>query len=665
MYVNNDGDMNRQSIYSFYGLNRTRKGTRSEFEDMKNMSSKEYPCASPRGRRKTVAEVEGNIQAVVPPDSTVTDNITAFTGVKDDIFYYNGVRKTSIIPYYVTNLSMARAYAHEIALPTGCEWTIHKMGRTYIMNAYNPDKVRSYLFYYDPVTDEFGYGGNVMSHLVVGFDTKNSDGSGMYFKLCPMAAAESYRDNSELPQSIRDVASDYLDLYFRKSASSPEGLPTDKNVFSYFFNIGDELIIDGFPDFILYNGVKEQYNLSSLNFLGHDNKSTTKYISEKERFSVVVDSFGSVNGISNNQTMYVRFVNKNNKDLTWTDATTFYASEVRYAPGVTIAKKQPTFTTIGTHHNRIWGMVPLGTMVYASAADDIFSFSSSDLVNMYAAYVTANTSGLFTAMCPYNGDMVAFKEDSITVISGTNATNYYADTLEGIGCIDGKSVAQTTEGIIFLSRRGFYIYNGSYPQKLSDKLNTLYTSAVAGYNGKEYLACATRADNGERELVKYDMERGLWHKEDGIDAKGIFPFKGKTYIADASKIYECDNPDGLSVEWEMTSVLLRDNTLDSKAISEIWILAEVSPNACFKVWTQTDGGEWQMHSAFTEEGLNLYRCPVKGTLGTNYRYKISGAGEVVIYEIELVNADTDSRRHKEREGTVNPVNRPDNLLIYN
>ena len=34
---------NKTSVYNFGGLNRTRRGGRSEFSDMHNMSAKEYP----------------------------------------------------------------------------------------------------------------------------------------------------------------------------------------------------------------------------------------------------------------------------------------------------------------------------------------------------------------------------------------------------------------------------------------------------------------------------------------------------------------------------------------------------------------------------------------------------------------------------------------------
>ena len=85
-----NGENTAQSIYTFNGLNRTRKGAVTEFLDLNNMSSKEYPCASPRDKRKAVAELPENIQCSVAPD----DAPEGFTGIAGDKFYDNGVVKS-------------------------------------------------------------------------------------------------------------------------------------------------------------------------------------------------------------------------------------------------------------------------------------------------------------------------------------------------------------------------------------------------------------------------------------------------------------------------------------------------------------------------------------------------------------------------------------------
>ncbi|MBR0360235.1 MAG: hypothetical protein IIX21_03900, partial [Clostridia bacterium] len=324
-----------------------------------------------------------------------------------------------------------------------------------------------------------------------------------------------------------------------------------------------------------------------------------------------------------------------------------------YCSGVTLKRRMRTFDNITLHHGRIWGSTPSGNQIYGSASDDIFSFSSADITNKFAARIPSDAPGTFTALCSYNNDLVAFKHDSITVISGTNPTNYSATIIKGIGCISPRSAISTPGGVIFLSYKGFYAYSGSIPYLISDKLNTPYVDAVAGQSTDRYFAVGVKSD-GTRELVKYDMSRDVWYKEDDIPAIDMFHFKGGMYICTETTLYECDNLDGVSFEWYLESVPLRNYTIDNKAVCELWILADVSEGAHFKVWTQNDREEWRLHSTFTETGLKVFNCPVRAENATTYKYKISGSGKVVIHEIEIHTAEG-GRRYKEQPGTTPSV----------
>lgn len=83
-------------ISSFKGLNRRHKGSNGEFLEMKNMSSRSYPCLAPRLPREQIMEGYKNIRLLIPPiNKTLNDEIPAFCGIADDkdgrsVFYYNG-----------------------------------------------------------------------------------------------------------------------------------------------------------------------------------------------------------------------------------------------------------------------------------------------------------------------------------------------------------------------------------------------------------------------------------------------------------------------------------------------------------------------------------------------------------------------------------------------
>ena len=106
------------NIYSFYGLDRKRKGADGEFEDMYNMSSDEYPCLSPRKARKKAFDVPGTIAAAAAPDPVNVSEMTGFTGIAGGSFYYNGAKKNGA--------SFADTYS----------WEIVRMGNLYIINGF-------------------------------------------------------------------------------------------------------------------------------------------------------------------------------------------------------------------------------------------------------------------------------------------------------------------------------------------------------------------------------------------------------------------------------------------------------------------------------------------------------------------------------------------------
>lgn len=641
MYLNQheEGQPDSFRIYTFGGINRKNNGYRTEFSDMYNMSADEYPCAAPRGRRREIATA-GKINTACAPDATNVSEVTGITGVYDGGFYYNGTLKSG-----------------KFILSSDWSWQIEQKGNTYIINGYDKANVRSIMYYYNIDTDEFNEGGKVMRNLILQsyghyLVTPSDDDYGVDSYQCTTPDGVVIK-NRDFWTTYREYTTDATDYTTTLSST--------KNIFEQYFKVGDEITIEGFPGTgnggqiwdTTTSGVQPQPGIGAErnNTVDTDNMTTTDSLSKYSICTAKIKSF-SIKTVARGKAyhyVYFDLFNKNGEVVEFKD---MYTNNY-YCSGITLKKRTRAFDNITIHHGRIWGSSPSGNQIYASASDDIFSFSSDDIVSRYAARIPSDTPGTFTALCSYNNELVAFKPDSITIISGTNATNYTATIIDGIGCISPRSAVVTPGGIIFLSYNGFYAFSGSTPYLISDKLNTSYVDAVAGRNTDTYFASATRSD-GTRELVKYNMAKDIWYKDDEVPAIDIFPFKDKMYICTDTTLYECNNPDGTSFEWYFESVPLRNYTIDNKAVCELWILADVSEGAHFKVWTQNDREEWRLHSAFSETGLKVFNCPVRAENATTYKYKISGSGKVVIHEIEIHTAEG-GRRYKEQPGTTPSV----------
>ncbi|MGM9937309.1 MAG: hypothetical protein ACI38A_08190 [Candidatus Ornithomonoglobus sp.] len=615
----------QKAVSSFYGLNRNRRASAGEFEDMKNMSTLEYPCAAPRGARTVAAEARGKVYAAAAPDSTDTDAVTGFTGISDGAFFYNGAVKSG-----------------SYVLSENRKWEIVRLGNLYIMNGYNADGAASdsELYYYNIDTGAFGKGFTEMSDLIV---TSGKDDTGNYLHTFRYGFSEVY-DYSVTDTGGREIKNSvFFDTYgngIRLLAS---------NIFEKYFSVGDEITIEGFPTAEQSVGQVWMYSGSAVevvpqNGIAYDENNTVDTdvianldeVYNEQVVNAVVSGF-KVDTVSlSGMTLYVHYIyfdltNKNGDSVDFADMN----AHSHYCSGVRLSKKRRTFDHISVHQNRLWGTAPSGNALYASASDDIFSFSSSDILSNYAARLPSDTPGAFTGIYEYGTELAAFKEDSITVIYGTNASNYASYIIEGTGCMSGSTAAVTPSGIIFPSWRGFYRFSGGTPVCISYKLNTRYISAVSGFDGEKYYACAVRKD-GVRELLTYDMRYGCWHVQDDIDVSGFFRFRGGFYIVSGSSVYLCDDSEGTEEsDWYFTSAKYNDSSLDNKALNEIWIRADVAEGASFTVETCADDGGFIAHETFREPGLRIFRCSIRAAMGNSWRYRISGKGKVVFYDIEL------------------------------
>ncbi|MGM9937148.1 MAG: hypothetical protein ACI38A_07365, partial [Candidatus Ornithomonoglobus sp.] len=136
-----------------------------------------------------------------------------------------------------------------------------------------------------------------------------------------------------------------------------------------------------------------------------------------------------------------------------------------------------------------------------------------------------------------------------------------------------------------------------------------------------------------------------------LDVCGMFMFKGDFYISDkfSNSILLCNSESDEEVNWSFTSVRSYTNALDNKSLTELWIRAEVSDGAWFKVETAADNKDFVVHNYLgNPPGEHVYRIPVRFDPGTTYRYRISGVGKVVFYEIEA-HIKNDGRKYKDTD----------------
>lgn len=163
-----------------------------------------------------------------------------------------------------------------------------------------------------------------------------------------------------------------------------------------------------------------------------------------------------------------------------------------------------------------------------------------------------------------------FKRNYLHEVFGSTPQNFTIPKQIGVGCIDARSVCEAAGSLFFLSRDGFYMYNGGTPSRISDKLNKTYTEAVSGCDGRKVYVYATAADGAEEQLV-YDLERRNWYRQDvQAGTVGFLPYNGHFYFAASGGMYDI-NGSGYSDSWYAVTKEFTESTFDHKGVINLYV----------------------------------------------------------------------------------------------
>lgn len=301
-------------------------------------------------------------------------------------------------------------------------------------------------------------------------------------------------------------------------------------------------------------------------------------------------------------------------------------------------KMMPKTTPLEIYKNRVWGGMLDGSSIIGTALGSGYDFFSFKNTAADSVELNVLTDGAFVGVKAFADALICFKENSITVVYGDTAYDFsLGKTITGVGCIDIRSVC-TVDGVLyFCSGDGFYAYTGGQPEFISSNIKCKYKRCIAFSQNGKYYAEGTKAD-GSKEILTYDTRTGLWFREVSQGITYICSSGGDIYIATAGGMKkhrrEYDYKDN-SPEWYFESMDLYEGIYEKKGISEIFVRAKLEEGTRMSVSTVTDSGEAVEHKSFYGNGyITTYRVPVKFEKQESYRYRISGSGAALIYDIE-------------------------------
>lgn len=315
---------------------------------------------------------------------------------------------------------------------------------------------------------------------------------------------------------------------------------------------------------------------------------------------------------------------------------------------ITIKRTMPEMDFIIEAGNRLWGCKYGPTAngvvneIYASKLGDFKNWNCFMGISTDSYAVSVGTDGEFTGAITHLGYPLFFKENYIHKIYGNYPANFQVQTTACRGVQQGcnRSLAIVNEVLYYKSRTGICAYDGSLPVEVSSVLgDKVYGNAVAGALGNKYYV--SMADSSDMwHLFVYDTAKGMWHKEDGVQATDFCNCRGDLYFIDYhyNQIKNIKGTDGTResdpIIWEAVTGIIGTDNPDKKYLSRMDVRMSLQMGSKVSFYIEYDSsGEWEY--LFAMDGVNLksFSVPIKPQRCDHMRLKIIGRGDAKIFSI--------------------------------
>lgn len=588
------GSASRDMLAEFRGYNHNKSIEDNQFYDMKNISSRNYPCMSPRKRR-------GAINISSDSESESAGNVLGMLA-KDELYWIQGDAENKPTALYKNNIVIASA--DPLTGDNHLKWNV--AGRRQMVSMGGqlvifPDNVL-----FNPNGGTFTYlGADAGAHGSGGTNPVNSafpivisisrqDG-GIYLEkkiantneasgntyVGPDTPKTQKNDNGEI--SFAPQNGEYwIDTSGEKSVlkSYSDSLGVWSPVASTFVKIQHEMFLNGTEplfktgDAVTLAGFKDkQFNttmyvyssgVDTIAGAGGSNRTVGWIVVTGIIDSVEINDYIGVTALSERPeavtassatniyvdgTYYRKNANGTEYDAV-TDAEEISILQQELARTISAERVIPDMDFVVESKNRLWGC-KYG-FVNGEPVNEIYACKLGDPTNWYCyqgiasdSYaVTLGTDGEFTGAVAYQDAVIFFKENYIHQIYGSKPSNYQVsfDAARGVKKGSDRSVCIVGETLYYLSKSGVMAYSGGVPVNVGTYLGNerRFTDGVAGAVGTKYYICMTDVVTNERAIYVFDIDLQQWYKEDEADVDIFVTLKENLLAAGEGNIIAMD-----------------------------------------------------------------------------------------------------------------------------
>lgn len=313
---------------------------------------------------------------------------------------------------------------------------------------------------------------------------------------------------------------------------------------------------------------------------------------------------------------------------------------------ITVERKMPNLDFITESENRLWGC-RYGVAVNGEVVNEIYACKLGDFKNWNCfmglstdSYVAScGTDGQFTGAITHLGYPLFFKENFVHKVYGNYPANYQIQTTACNGVQKGcdKSLAIVNTTLFYKARNAVCAYDGSLPTEVSYALgNEAYSEAVGGSHGNKYYISMKNASEIYN-LFVYDTAKGMWHKEDDLQADCFCSCRGEMYAISNGKIITMlgsGTQDTELVEWMAETGEIGISSPDMKYISRLTVRMSLDIGAVVNIYAQYDlDDEWVHLCELEGTSLRSFSIPIRPRRCDHMKLRFEGEGMCKIYSI--------------------------------
>lgn len=322
--------------------------------------------------------------------------------------------------------------------------------------------------------------------------------------------------------------------------------------------------------------------------------------------------------------------------------------ETTIEQAVTVSRKMPAMDFIIENDNRLWGC-RYGLNNDGEVVNELYACKLGDFKNWFCymgvstdSYaVSLGSDGQFTGAITHAGYPIFFKENCMHKVFGQIPANFQVQQTACRGVQKGcsGSLAIVNEILYYKARHAVCAYDGSLPTEISGPLGDMrYGAAVAGAHGNKYYIDMQEAVSANRFLFVYDTAKGMWHKEDSVDALCFCSCRDELYCAtaDGNIITMLGSGERLEeeVEWMAETGIINAALPERQYLKRISIRMVLEPGSVAGIYVQYDScGGWESLGSMTGHDLRSFTMPVRPRRCDHLRLRIEGTGKAMIFAI--------------------------------